>query len=47
MKNKLSPIVLFTYNRPWHTRQTGVIKKSFCTRKQLFIYSDAQKKQSG
>ena len=42
---KLSPIVLFTYNRPCHTRQTIEIlqKNKLAHESELFIYSDAPK----
>jgi hypothetical protein len=45
--SKLAPIVLFTYNRLWHTRQTvEALQKNYLAQKsQLFIYSDAQKTQ--
>lgn len=47
MKN-LAPIVLFTYNRPNHTRQTveALQKNTFAQESQLFIYSDAPKNQA-
>ncbi len=40
-----APIVVFTYNRPFHTRQTlESLKKNLLAREsQLFIYSDAPK----
>jgi hypothetical protein len=42
---KLSPIVLFVYNRPSHTRQTieALQKNEFADGSELFIYSDAAK----
>lgn len=42
MISKLAPIVLFTYNRPWHTRQTieALQKNIFAQQSDLFIYSD-------
>jgi putative methyltransferase (TIGR04325 family) len=48
MKNKLSPIVLFTYNRPNHTRQTveALQKNHLAQDSQLFIYSDEPKSQA-
>jgi hypothetical protein len=46
MKN-LAPILLFTYNRPHHTRQTveALQKNHLAQESQLFIYSDAPKNQ--
>ena len=42
---ELAPIVLFTYNRPWHTRQTiaALQKNELADRSDLFIYSDGFK----
>ena len=44
MKN-LSPIVLFVYNRPWHTQQTieALQKNTLASDSELFIYSDGEK----
>ncbi len=44
MKN-LAPIVLFVYNRPWHTRQTieALQKNELAKDSELFIFSDAPK----
>lgn len=41
----LSPIVLFVYNRPWHTRQTvaALQKNVLANLSDLFIYSDGPK----
>jgi hypothetical protein len=41
----LSPIVLFVYNRPWHTRQTikALQNNELADRSNLFIYSDGPK----
>lgn len=41
----LSPIVLFVYNRPWHTRQTvkALQKNELADRSDLFICSDSPK----
>ena len=43
----LAPIVLFTYNRPWHTRQTieALQKNELAQESELFIYSDAAKNE--
>ncbi len=42
---KLAPIVLFTYNRPWHTQQTveALQKNKLASESELFIYSDCWK----
>jgi acetyltransferase-like isoleucine patch superfamily enzyme len=39
---KLAPIVLFVYNRPWHTRQTleALSKNLLANESELFIFSD-------
>ena len=41
----LSPIVLFVYNRPWHTKQTveALQKNELAKESELFIYSDEAK----
>lgn len=41
----LTPLVLFTYNRPWHTRQTiqALQKNDLAQESNLYIYSDAPK----
>jgi hypothetical protein len=41
----LSPVVLFVYNRPWHTKQTieALQKNDLALDSKLFIYSDAAK----
>lgn len=41
----LAPIVLFTYNRPWHTQQTieALKKNILADESDIFIYSDAPK----
>jgi len=46
-KVSLSPIVLFVYNRPWHTRQTvdALKKNELADRSDLFIYSDGPKEE--
>ena len=45
----LSPIVLFVYNRPWHTQQTieALQKNDLALQSDLIIYSDAPKNESG
>ena len=44
---KLSPIVLFVYNRPWHTKQTieALEKNELVNRSELFIYFDTKNKK--
>ena len=44
MKN-LSPIILFVYNRPWHTQQTieALQKNELASESDLIIYSDEAK----
>lgn len=41
----LAPIVLFVYNRPWHTRQTieALQKNEFASESELFIFADGPK----
>ena len=41
----ISPIVLFVYNRPWHTRQTveALQKNELAEDSELFIFSDGPK----
>jgi len=45
MQKELAPIVLFVYNRPWHTKQTveALQKNKWAEESELFIYSDAAK----
>lgn len=42
---KLAPIVIFTYNRPWHTQQTveALLKNEYASESDLIIFSDAPK----
>lgn len=42
---ELSPIVLFVYNRPWHTRRTieALLGNDLASASRLVIYSDAPK----
>ena len=44
----LAPIILFTYNRPSHTRQTlkALCSNSLCAESELFIFSDGYKNDS-
>jgi GT2 family glycosyltransferase len=41
----LSPIVLFVYNRPWHTQQTikALQKNDLASKSDLYIFSDGKK----
>jgi len=43
--DNLAPIVLFVYNRPWHTQQTveALQKNELAKESELFIYSDEAK----
>jgi len=43
-----APIILFVYNRPWHTKQTieSLKQNELASKSQLFIYSDAPKKSA-
>jgi len=45
IETELAPIVLFAYNRPWHTQQTveALQKNELANKSELFIYSDAPK----
>lgn len=44
---ELAPIILFIYNRPWHTQQTveALQKNELAKESELFIYSDAPKNE--
>ena len=44
----LAPIVLFVYNRPWHTQQTieALQKNQLASESELFIYADAPKNEN-
>ena len=43
--NELAPIILFVYNRPWHTKQTieALKKNKLASESELFLYCDAAK----
>lgn len=45
--NNPAPIVLFVYNRPWHTRQTieSLQANDNASKSELFIYADAAKNE--
>jgi hypothetical protein len=47
LDKNLAPIVLFIYNRPWHTQQTveTLQKNELANESELFIYSDAAKNE--
>ena len=44
---KLAPIVIFTYNRPLHTRQTveALLKNEYASESDLIVFSDAPKNE--
>lgn len=46
--SELSPIILFVYNRPWHTEQTveALKKNELSSESELFIFSDGPKKEN-
>lgn len=48
MNKNLAPIVLFTYNRPWHTQQTveALQKNELAKESELFIFSDGGKDET-
>lgn len=48
MKSPLAPIVLFVYNRLWHTEQTvtALLKNELADSSALIIYSDAPKNEA-
>jgi len=45
--NKPAPIVLFVYNRPWHTQQTieALQNNELASKSELFIYADGAKNE--
>jgi hypothetical protein len=45
LETALAPIILFVYNRPWHTRQTveSLLKSKLSANSELFIFSDGPK----
>jgi len=45
---ELAPIVLFVYNRPWHTQQTveALLKNNLANESRLFIFADGPKNDS-
>ena len=44
----LAPIVLFTYNRPWHLMQTvsALLKNFLASESEIFIFSDGPKDEN-
>ena len=46
-KSELAPIVLFTYNRLWHTQQTveALQKNEFADESELIVFSDGPKNE--
>lgn len=46
--NTLAPIVLFVYNRPWHTRETleALSKNILADESKLYIYADGPKENA-
>ncbi len=48
MENNLAPIVLFVYNRPWHTKQTleALSQNSLANQSILYIYADGAKENA-
>lgn len=45
---ELAPIVIFTYNRPWHTQQTveALLQNEYAAESDLIIYSDSPKNEN-
>ncbi len=48
MINLLAPIILFVYNRPWHTEETleSLMKNELADQSTLYIYCDGPKKNA-
>lgn len=48
MTRNLAPIVLFVYNRPWHTQQTleALAKNELSSESILYIFADGQKENA-
>ena len=46
-ERKTAPVILFTYNRPEHTRRTieALAKNELAQDTELFVFSDAAKKR--
>ena len=47
-EKKTAPVILFTYNRPEHTRRTieALAKNELAQDTELFVFSDAAKKEA-
>ena len=45
--NKPAPIVLFVYNRPWHTRQTTETMQNneLASKSEQFIFADGARNE--
>ena len=45
MKSDLAPIILFVYNRPWHTEKTleALMANKLSNESVLYIYADGPK----
>lgn len=45
---QLAPIVIFTYNRPWHTQQTieALLQNEYAAESDLIVYSDSPKNEN-
>ncbi len=48
MKNDLAPVVLFTYKRLWHTKETlnALQNNTLANKSNLFVYSDGYKNEN-
>jgi len=48
MNRNLAPVILFVYNRPWHTRQTleALKNNDLAEESILYIFSDGPKKNA-
>jgi GT2 family glycosyltransferase len=48
MQNDLAPIVLFVYNRPWHTKQTldALMQNELADQSVLYIFADGAKENA-
>lgn len=46
MNNSLAPIILFVYNRPWHTEQTleALMNNELADQSKLYVFCDGPKK---
>ena len=48
MEEKLAPVILFVYNRPWHTKQTleALAKNVLADQSALYIFADGPKEDA-